>query len=307
VCDGFDNDCDGAVDEALDGDGDGYTTCDDCDDSDPSAFPGAVEICSGPELDCDGVPPDPCLNCTEVLGVDPFRVDGIYTIDPDGSGALGAIDVWCDLSTDGGGWTRILRTDGDVATSVAMMTTWSAIYSISIADPAGGALRRVAAQHWNALSLLGDFMVRHELATVSGGSCTPLYYALFAGGLSVGDPSSSGPTIYAWTGPNYNHVLNGNSPGTFSSMDYGPDQSCVNGGRVPWFYKQGCGHNMPTAPYYGSGLNQPAVTSLALGSDINGNDPSAACASSSIASPPNAPTHASYTWYAETSQEYYLR
>jgi hypothetical protein len=62
VCDGVDNDCSGAADEAWDLDGDGYpdpTLCpgfgDDCDDSDATINPGADEICDGIDNDCDGV------------------------------------------------------------------------------------------------------------------------------------------------------------------------------------------------------------------------------------------------------------
>ncbi|MFH1466897.1 MAG: putative metal-binding motif-containing protein [Pseudomonadota bacterium] len=79
VCNGADDDCDGAVDEdALDAliwfdddDGDGYgdpasttTACDqptgytddatDCDDADPAVNPGAVEVCNGTDDDCSG-------------------------------------------------------------------------------------------------------------------------------------------------------------------------------------------------------------------------------------------------------------
>jgi hypothetical protein len=77
-CDGLDNDCDGAVDEDVQGefyadaDGDGFgdpaapiTACEapdgavptatDCDDADPAVFPSADELCDGVDNNCDGV------------------------------------------------------------------------------------------------------------------------------------------------------------------------------------------------------------------------------------------------------------
>ena len=55
ICDGYDNNCDGTVDEGFDGDGDGYSGCaDDCDDADPLVNPAATETCDGIDNDCDG-------------------------------------------------------------------------------------------------------------------------------------------------------------------------------------------------------------------------------------------------------------
>jgi len=57
VCDGLDNDCNGASDfggaPELDGDGDLSFDCEDCDDNDLANFPGNVEICDGQDNDCD--------------------------------------------------------------------------------------------------------------------------------------------------------------------------------------------------------------------------------------------------------------
>jgi hypothetical protein len=42
----------------VDGDGDGATAGDDCDDANPASYPGAVEVCDGFDNDCDGSLPD---------------------------------------------------------------------------------------------------------------------------------------------------------------------------------------------------------------------------------------------------------
>ena len=57
VCDGLDNDCDGALLAAGEGDADGDTilACADCDDSDSAVFPGQIEACNGLDDDCDGL------------------------------------------------------------------------------------------------------------------------------------------------------------------------------------------------------------------------------------------------------------
>jgi hypothetical protein len=39
---------------SYDEDGDGSNACDDCDDSDPTTYPGATEICDGADNDCNG-------------------------------------------------------------------------------------------------------------------------------------------------------------------------------------------------------------------------------------------------------------
>ncbi len=90
VCDGVDNDCDGAIDGDdddtvgvvvvyTDGDGDGFgdeatarsacpgdgvDTAGDCDDANADISPDATEVCAdGVDDDCDGTPDDGCPTC----------------------------------------------------------------------------------------------------------------------------------------------------------------------------------------------------------------------------------------------------
>ncbi|MGK0357839.1 MAG: hypothetical protein ACI9U2_000122 [Bradymonadia bacterium] len=125
VCDLVDNDCDQQTDEEAAGVGDvcvvgegicardGVQSCSpnggvQCDGQ--AGAPG-LELCDGEDNDCDG-DTDEALNC------DVFRscahalqggnvADGIYVIDADGEGDAEPQSIWCDQTTDGGGWTLV--------------------------------------------------------------------------------------------------------------------------------------------------------------------------------------------------------
>ncbi len=47
------------------------------------------------------------LSCNDALNLGESTGDGIYIIDPDGLGALDPFQVYCDMTTDDGGWTKI--------------------------------------------------------------------------------------------------------------------------------------------------------------------------------------------------------
>lgn len=51
-------------------------------------------------------------SCKELHAVSPLAPNGVYVIDPDQAGARPPVKTYCDMKTDGGGWTFFAHLDG---------------------------------------------------------------------------------------------------------------------------------------------------------------------------------------------------
>lgn len=77
-------------------------------------------------------------DCTDVALSTPGASDGVYLIDPDGPGGTPAYDARCDHGLFGGGWTLVLKADGESATFDYQSALWtdSSLLNAFDLDPA---------------------------------------------------------------------------------------------------------------------------------------------------------------------------
>ena len=134
ICDGVDNDCDGAIDaddteldlplQYVDDDGDGYgggagvAACDplpghatlggDCDEQDPLTSPGELESCDGVDNNCDGEVDDDDLDDID------FATAPTWYFDSDGDGFAGPVATSACTQPAGTGTANVDCNDTDL-------------------------------------------------------------------------------------------------------------------------------------------------------------------------------------------------
>ncbi len=176
---------------------------------------------------------NPAYSARQILMADPGAADGIYWIDPDGTGGDAPFRIHADMTTAGGGWTLGLHSLGtDPSATTDMVSNTGSVglgtghtrnlTELAISQPAE--LRHRLVGSGGSVLFDGYYTGTYHGTMANAGGWTVLEGSTIALGVHLGqDWSTAANDVDSWTGGN-------------CAVQYG----------VPWYYTA-CWNSIPVS------------------------------------------------------------